>query len=396
VRCAVVNIASSGVPVPRPHLTTASILAASFAGLLVWPAASIAAQQYDLSVSPFVSFLPSAGASPLAGLALALAGDAGFGLRASAHLALENANNSGFGAGSAIRPWGADADAVYSIGGRAFGSYNRTFAPFVFAGIGTSATDSIGFRVVRSNWSYGAGATIPLGSAIDLFGESRWRMSRYVLPTASFAPAPTTELRVGVSFHVGGGDERDSSRRPRDRRIDAAPSNRPTAGRISASATASAGRVLSTADQYLGVPYRWGGTSPNSGFDCSGFVQYVFARQGVQLPRTAGQQAQVGEALSADWRAVSAGDLVMFEEGGRISHVAIYAGHNRIIHSSSSGGGVRYDDLSTQRGEWYVDHMVAARRVTPDSRGLMLDLSKSFAAAALQFDPPDHAPRPPR
>jgi cell wall-associated NlpC family hydrolase len=367
------------------------------AGLLAWPAAAVAAQQSDLSVSPFVSFLPSAGASPLAGLAIALAGDAGFGLRASAHLALENANNTGFGTGSSIRPWGADADAVYSIGGRAFGSYNRTFAPFVFAGVGNSATDSSGFRVVRSNWSYGGGATIPLGSAIDLFGESRWRMSRYVLPTASFAPTPTTELRVGVSFHVGGGGgARESSRRPRDRRIDAAPSSRPTAGRIPASATAGAGRVLTTADQYLGVPYRWGGTSPNSGFDCSGFVQYVFGRQGVQLPRTAGQQAQVGEALSPDWRAVSAGDLVMFEEGGRIGHVAIYAGHNRIIHSSSSGGGVRYDDLSTQRGEWYVDHMVAARRVTPDSRGLMLDLARGFASAGLQLDPPDHAPKPPR
>ena len=61
--------------------------------------------------------------------------------------------------------------------------------------------------------------------------------------------------------------------------------------------------------------------------------------------------------------AVSAGDLVMFEDEGRINHVAIYAGRNRIIHSSASGGGVRYDDLSTRRGEWFADHMVVARRV---------------------------------
>ena len=67
------------------------------------------AQQSDLAISPFVSFLPAAGSNPLAGLALTLAGDAGFGLRASAHLVLDN--SIAFGSNASIRPWGADADA---------------------------------------------------------------------------------------------------------------------------------------------------------------------------------------------------------------------------------------------------------------------------------------------
>jgi hypothetical protein len=105
----------------------------------------------------------------------------------------------------------------------------------------------------------------------------------------------------------------------------------------------------------------------------------------------------VGTRLPAEWNAVSAGDLVMFEEGGRIGHVAIYAGNDRIIHATSSGGMVRYDDLRTQRGQWFVDHMVAARRVTPDARGLLLDLAKGFASGmALDLDVGDHAPKPGR
>jgi hypothetical protein len=308
---------------------------------------------------------------------------------------LDNSNATTFGSSTTIRPWGADADAMLSIGGRAFGGYNRTFTPFVFAGVGTAASDSAGLRITRPNWSYGVGGSLPLGSAIDLFGESRWRMSRYVLPTASLAPRPTNEFRVGLSFHVGSsGSGRSSSR---DRRADVIPSGALPTGRYPGSSTttsASAARVLNTADQYIGVPYTWGGTSPSSGFDCSGFVQYVFGKQGVRLPRTSREQAQVGTSLSPDWRAISAGDLVMFAENGRISHVAIYAGHNRIIHSTSSGGGVRYDDLSTQRGDWFVDHMVVARRVTPDARGLLLDLARGFADIAVQLDGPDHAPRP--
>jgi cell wall-associated NlpC family hydrolase len=157
-------------------------------------------------------------------------------------------------------------------------------------------------------------------------------------------------------------------------------------------------RVIPTAERYLGTPYRWGGTSPVTGFDCSGFVQYVFARNAVKLPRTSRQQAKVGAVMPRSFRRLAPGDLVMFAERGRpISHVAIYAGQNRIIHATSSGGEVRYDDLGTQRGRWFVDHMVAARRVTPDARGVMLDLVKMLDAKSLldtALDIGDFAPRP--
>ena len=129
-------------------------------------------------------------------------------------------------------------------------------------------------------------------------------------------------------------------------------------------ATASAARILTTADSYLGKKYVYGGETPSAGFDCSGFVQYVFSRHGVDLPRTSRQQAGAGLALSRKMASLKPGDLMLFSSrGGRVDHVAIYAGDNKILHSSAGAGGVVYDDLSTPRGKWYLARHVASRRV---------------------------------
>ena len=135
-------------------------------------------------------------------------------------------------------------------------------------------------------------------------------------------------------------------------------------GRPYPARTAAAAVVLPTAEEYLGVRYVWGGESPRTGFDCSGFTQYVFARHGVRIPRTSRAQVAAGTPVPVDVGSLMPGDLIMFANRGKpISHVAIYAGNKRIIHSTSSGGGVRYDDLSSRRGAWYRTHMVAVRRI---------------------------------
>ena len=129
-------------------------------------------------------------------------------------------------------------------------------------------------------------------------------------------------------------------------------------------ASASAASILATAKRYVGTHYRYGGESPTSGFDCSGFVQYVFAKHGVELPRTSRLQAGAGDALPLAVEALQPGDLLLFASGGRqVNHVAIYVGNNRIVHSTAGAGGVVYDDLSTPRGRWYLKRHVASRRV---------------------------------
>lgn len=167
--------------------------------------------------------------------------------------------------------------------------------------------------------------------------------------------------------------------------------------------TSSAAAVLPTAERYIGVRYRWGGTSPATGFDCSGYTQYVFAKHGVRLPRTSRAQASAGLNIR-DYRALRAGDLIMFAEDGKpISHVAIYAGRDRILHSSRSGSGVRYDDLGSRRGTWFRNHMVVARRVGTAGQGLGIvhDIVSELRAAGVRVDYPavadiigDLAPRP--
>ena len=134
--------------------------------------------------------------------------------------------------------------------------------------------------------------------------------------------------------------------------------------RTEARAGATAAKVLATAQRYLGTRYLYGGDTPDTGFDCSGFVQYVFARHGVALPRTSRQQATAGQRLPESLTALEPGDLILFSSKGvRIDHVAIYVGNNRILHSTAGAGGVVYDDLTSPRGKWYLARRVESRRV---------------------------------
>lgn len=290
------------------------------------------------------------------------------------------------------RGWVADADAVISPARLpVIGPLLGGFLPTVFTGIGVEGlrrNDGTGGQGVVT--SYGAGVTRSIGGLMSVETEARRRIPVTWSGASDDANAITRrgwEYRVGFSIGFGGRST------PRGG-VPSIPF--PTGARSSARSepppTASASAVISTGDEYIGTRYTYGGASPTAGFDCSGFVQYVYRRHGVTLPRTSRTQSTAGRSLPAKLDGLRAGDLLFFSQGGGVDHVAIYAGNDRILHSSSTGGGVRYDDLGSARGRWFADRLVAARRVLGD--GVNFVDPSVVARLDATLDPPDKAPKP--
>lgn len=123
----------------------------------------------------------------------------------------------------------------------------------------------------------------------------------------------------------------------------------------------AAGDLLLQAMSLIGVAYRFGGNSPETGLDCSGFIQYVFKKSlRVTLPRTAAGMAQVGREIERD--ELKAGDLVFFNTRGfRYSHVGIYLGNNKFIHAPRTGKNIEVANMSQS---YWTGRYNGARRVS--------------------------------
>ena len=125
----------------------------------------------------------------------------------------------------------------------------------------------------------------------------------------------------------------------------------------SPSQTSKASAIIATGKHYIGVPYLYGGTTP-AGFDCSGFVQYVFAKNGISLPRVSRDQFQVGTSVS--FSNLKPGDLVFFSlaKNGVVDHEGIYVGNNQFLNAASSRGVTIYT-----LGSYWQSAYVGAKRV---------------------------------
>lgn len=126
---------------------------------------------------------------------------------------------------------------------------------------------------------------------------------------------------------------------------------------VAPAASSKGQAIVNTAMQYLGVPYVWGGTSPN-GFDCSGLVQYVCAKNGISVNRVAADQRNNGTYVSRE--NLQPGDLVFFGKSGNIHHVGIYVGNGNMIHAPQTGDVVKISSINT---EYRISQYAGAVRV---------------------------------
>ncbi len=122
--------------------------------------------------------------------------------------------------------------------------------------------------------------------------------------------------------------------------------------------------VLFRAIGLVGTPYRWGGNTPDAGFDCSGLIGYVYRdAAGISLPRST-REMIVMRAPNVDINSLQSGDLVFFATSGgsQVSHAGIYVGEGRFVHAPSTGGTVRLDYLSNS---YWAKAYLQAKRVLP-------------------------------
>ena len=300
----------------------------------------------------------------------------------------------GFGVGG----WSVDADLLIAPLRElpVLKSLLLGFSPYAFVGIGGSGVSpSNAVDTSRATWSFGAGIHHDLLGWLGLTAEARNRRSLHSDSVIAIGTRREWEYRVGLSISFGAD------------RHDVAVTSGPPVGIIvpserseldgfdtAESAARTTARVLDRAEGLIDTPFRVGSTNPSIGFDAAGFVQYVFAQEGIALPRTSHAIAELGQSISTRIGSLRPGDLLFFgNDGWSIEHVAIYAGHNRIIHATASGDGVRYDTLGEgPRGEWFQDHLVAARRIVAEGNArpsVRHDDSRDEG----ELDPPDGAPR---
>lgn len=302
----------------------------------------------------------------------------------------------------AASDWFVDVDGVVRV---PLGS--GLFEPFAFVGLGTEGISEVG-GIRDGNLSWGLGLSLMPSHwfGVQLEGRNRHPLTAPDLQESGGG----WQFRIGAALRVGSaprpaprgwtGARTTSTPHPPARRrangVDDAERRRaaelyarlygtappdvgeegdagapaadlgggPTYRPLTAAAAAVASSVIDHGDRLLGTRYLWGGSDRYRGFDCSGFVQTIYGAQGVDLPRVSRDQARAGYGIPLDFDEFAPGDLLFFASNGSwIDHVAVYVGDDTILHSSSSGGGVRYDRLDTPRGQWFVRHMVAARRV---------------------------------
>ena len=274
------------------------------------------------------------------------------------------------GPGVSEKRLGVNADVSLFRGGRA--------GLYAVGGLG-GGFGSGGAEGTWHSWSAGLGYELLPVSFLSLGVEGRWR---------DLEPSRRSGVEFGLRFATlfGGSGERAAGTATSAVGSDAAPT-RPDDGTaadgprlMTAAEMASAERgtaiaradadslladVIEIAEGQMGTPYQYGGTGRgDDGFDCSGLIQYAYGQAGISLPRQSRDQARSGTAVPRSEANLRPGDILTFAQSGRrITHVGLYIGDGRFIHSASQGVQISTLGTSDPNGRWWYKRWIGVRRV---------------------------------
>ena len=226
-------------------------------------------------------------------------------------------------------------------------------------GLGSDRSNDFG--ELWGSWSAGAGYDLFPVSFMSIGAEARWRR-------LSLGHREGLEVAIGLAVHAKKGPRRPSTPRAasdRDRSpeisLDPADSIR-MVPRVPQGVNDS---IIATAIEAMGRPYTYGGTGEDGeGFDCSGLIQYSFGKHGVDLPRRSTDQAREGRRIDRRLKLLSPADILTFSNhGGKVSHVGLYIGDGRFIHSATRGVQVSVLSPDDPYGKWWYKRWVGVRRI---------------------------------
>jgi cell wall-associated NlpC family hydrolase len=239
--------------------------------------------------------------------------------------------------------------------------------PYLVVGLsgGMGSDNSNSFSKVWGSWSAGAGYDLFPISFMSVGVEGRWR-------ELSLGRRSGFELAAGVGLHIGRGSKPPDRRPPLTQQPGTALVTHPPAGSPlppavpqRADPVSLADSIIATATDAMGRPYEYGGTGQGGeGFDCSGLIQYAYGKYGIELPRRSVEQAKEGRKIDRKLKLLEPADILTFSNrGGQVTHVGLYMGDGRFIHSATRGVQVSVLSGEDPYGRWWYRRWVGVRRI---------------------------------